>query len=107
MGEDAEIQTANAHELFDVLDADMSGQLTIVELVNGLMRLRGPITKSEMVAVRMKIRHITQEVRHIVSRVCPKTEDEERGAHQHVVAVDGLQNRLSRMSSKSAQASEG
>ena len=52
------IETATKSELFDVLDADMGGELTLSELRNGLMRLRGPITKSDIVAVRLEIYNI-------------------------------------------------
>jgi len=60
MFEQAYIDTATKHELFDVLDGDMNGYLTVAELVGGLMRLRGPVSKSDVVAVRLKVRNITR-----------------------------------------------
>mmetsp|Transcript_147356 Transcript_147356/g.410508 ORF Transcript_147356/g.410508 Transcript_147356/m.410508 type:complete len:796 (+) Transcript_147356:3-2390(+) len=56
--EDAEIDSANRHELFDVLDADMDGKLRMSELITGLMKLRGPVTKSDIVAMRLKVRYL-------------------------------------------------
>merc|ERR1712118_231337 len=50
------VETATKMELFDVLDADSGGELSIEELTGGLMRLRGPITKTDIVAVRLKVR---------------------------------------------------
>merc|ERR1712151_1032174 len=41
----AEVDTSNKDDLFDVLDADMSGELGLDELIEGLMRMRGPTTK--------------------------------------------------------------
>lgn len=58
--EQAEIETSNTSELFDVLDADMGGKLSMDELITGLMRLRGPVTKADIVAVRLKVRNLTK-----------------------------------------------
>merc|ERR1712232_212375 len=43
---EADIDIANKFELFDVLDVDMGGTLGLDEIVNGLMRLRGPPVKA-------------------------------------------------------------
>jgi len=51
-----EISTSNPRELFDVLDADMSGELEVDELVVGLMSLRGPTQKSHSVASLLYLR---------------------------------------------------
>ena len=53
---EAHIETATKSEVFDVLDSDMSGALTVQELTSGLMRLRGPITKTDVVATRLQVR---------------------------------------------------
>eukprot|EP00930_Biecheleria_cincta_P045278 TRINITY_DN3120_c0_g1_i1.p1 TRINITY_DN3120_c0_g1~~TRINITY_DN3120_c0_g1_i1.p1 ORF type:complete len:317 (-),score=44.31 TRINITY_DN3120_c0_g1_i1:11-940(-) len=55
---EAEIETEHGASLFDFLDADMGGWLTPLELFQGLMSLRGPICKPEMVGMRLKIRHV-------------------------------------------------
>eukprot|EP00928_Gymnodinium_smaydae_P085241 TRINITY_DN6860_c1_g1_i2.p1 TRINITY_DN6860_c1_g1~~TRINITY_DN6860_c1_g1_i2.p1 ORF type:complete len:183 (+),score=39.06 TRINITY_DN6860_c1_g1_i2:169-717(+) len=57
--EAADVETALKSELFDVLDVDMGGEVGFDEFVSGLMRLRGPITKSDIVAVRLKVRYMT------------------------------------------------
>merc|ERR1712176_709488 len=56
---EADIETSTRFDLFDALDADLSGELTFTEVVAGLMRLRGPISKSDLIAIRLKVRHIT------------------------------------------------
>eukprot|EP00931_Biecheleriopsis_adriatica_P100251 TRINITY_DN7541_c0_g1_i5.p1 TRINITY_DN7541_c0_g1~~TRINITY_DN7541_c0_g1_i5.p1 ORF type:complete len:712 (-),score=100.05 TRINITY_DN7541_c0_g1_i5:8-2074(-) len=56
----ASIETSNVAALFDVLDADLSGWLSVGEVYHGLMRLRGPICKSEIVGIRLRCRHMTQ-----------------------------------------------
>eukprot|EP00930_Biecheleria_cincta_P039939 TRINITY_DN27407_c0_g1_i1.p1 TRINITY_DN27407_c0_g1~~TRINITY_DN27407_c0_g1_i1.p1 ORF type:complete len:709 (+),score=124.50 TRINITY_DN27407_c0_g1_i1:35-2161(+) len=69
MLEGAEIDTSAKFELFDVLDVDDGGELSLDELIDGLMRLRGPITKSDVVAVRLKQNYTTRLVRELVERI--------------------------------------
>ncbi|CAE7462817.1 cac [Symbiodinium sp. CCMP2592] len=56
---DADIETANQSGIYEVLDADMSNSLSIEEVFVGLMRLRGPIAKSEIVGLILRLRHVT------------------------------------------------
>jgi len=39
--EDLDINVPNKHDLFDVLDANLSGRVSLEELVAGLLKLRG------------------------------------------------------------------
>jgi len=59
MLEDIDVETATKYELFDVLDINMDGTLSRHEVVDGLMRLRGVVTKTDIVAIRMKVQYIT------------------------------------------------
>lgn len=65
----ADIDIASKFELFDVLDADLSGSLTMNELVRGLMHLRGPISKAEIVSIRLKMRLNTQRLEVMMGAV--------------------------------------
>lgn len=65
--DEAEIETANKSDLFEVLDSDMGGQLSMRELTTGLMKLRGPVTKADIVAVRLKVRHLTTILENALS----------------------------------------
>merc|ERR1712228_463339 len=58
--EEVDIETSTKFELFDVLDVDDGGELGLDELIGGLMRLRGPISKSEIVAIRLKVQYMTK-----------------------------------------------
>eukprot|EP00928_Gymnodinium_smaydae_P011937 TRINITY_DN14365_c0_g1_i1.p1 TRINITY_DN14365_c0_g1~~TRINITY_DN14365_c0_g1_i1.p1 ORF type:complete len:576 (-),score=95.94 TRINITY_DN14365_c0_g1_i1:19-1746(-) len=58
--ETAGIESATKHEMFDVLDVNVNGTLGFDEIVDGMMRLRGDVTKSDIVAVRMKVRYMTK-----------------------------------------------
>jgi hypothetical protein len=69
------IEASTKMEMFDVLDVDMGGELTIDELSSGLMRLRGPVTKSDIVAIRLKIRHLiglTAMMTDVWQECCPQ-----------------------------------
>eukprot|EP00930_Biecheleria_cincta_P076612 TRINITY_DN63818_c0_g1_i1.p1 TRINITY_DN63818_c0_g1~~TRINITY_DN63818_c0_g1_i1.p1 ORF type:complete len:609 (+),score=113.64 TRINITY_DN63818_c0_g1_i1:66-1892(+) len=65
---DADIDLSAKFDLFDVLDADLSGELDFVELIEGLMRCRGPVSKNDVIAIRNKvgllIKMVTQMLRH-------------------------------------------
>lgn len=62
MLDDLEISCSNRYDLFDVIDADMSGELDIEELIDGLTRLRGPAEKKDAVAALLSCRVIQQTV---------------------------------------------
>eukprot|EP00930_Biecheleria_cincta_P093064 TRINITY_DN8320_c0_g1_i1.p1 TRINITY_DN8320_c0_g1~~TRINITY_DN8320_c0_g1_i1.p1 ORF type:complete len:577 (-),score=124.52 TRINITY_DN8320_c0_g1_i1:99-1829(-) len=56
--EDASIDMSCKGMLFDVLDADAGGELSTTELVTGLMRLRGPVTKLDVIGVSLKVSYL-------------------------------------------------
>merc|ERR1712137_291930 len=58
--EELDIDTATKFELFDMLDVDMGGELEFGELVDGLMHVRGPIAKIDIVATRLSVRYLTR-----------------------------------------------
>jgi hypothetical protein len=60
-----EINTSNKAELFDVLDSDGSGVLEFDEIIQGLMRMRGPPQKSDIISALLGVRHIVTEVGNI------------------------------------------
>merc|ERR1712087_282149 len=77
MLEEVDIETSTKFELFDVLDVDMGGELEIDELIGGLMSLRGPISKSDMMAVRLQMRHCTKVIERIWKVVGADAVDDE------------------------------
>merc|ERR1712190_107231 len=66
--EEVEVETSTKWELFDALDVDGGGELTVDELVSGLMRLRGPVSKNDIVATRLKLTYVTE----LVEDLCEK-----------------------------------
>mmetsp|Transcript_104169 Transcript_104169/g.247922 ORF Transcript_104169/g.247922 Transcript_104169/m.247922 type:complete len:181 (+) Transcript_104169:509-1051(+) len=60
------IETATKFDLFDVLDADLGGQFHFNELVEGLMQLRGPITKCDVISLRLMMSNLLRSVMRIL-----------------------------------------
>lgn len=58
-----DIETSSQDDLFDVLDADMSGELDFEELIMGLMSLRGPAEKKDIIGSLLCIRATQQYLR--------------------------------------------
>eukprot|EP00931_Biecheleriopsis_adriatica_P008727 TRINITY_DN10986_c0_g1_i2.p1 TRINITY_DN10986_c0_g1~~TRINITY_DN10986_c0_g1_i2.p1 ORF type:complete len:488 (-),score=94.47 TRINITY_DN10986_c0_g1_i2:24-1487(-) len=58
----ADVDISNKYDLFDILDADMGGLLELDEVVTGLMKLRGPVSKNDLVATRLQVRLLTQRL---------------------------------------------
>lgn len=56
--EDIEVDVSTKCDLFDALNVDCREGLSFDELVQGLMKLRGPITKLYVVATRLRVTHI-------------------------------------------------
>lgn len=67
--EDAEIDLSCKSDLFDVLDADMSGELEFEEMIDGLLKCRGPASKTDIIAIRLKARLMVRMMTAICSKL--------------------------------------
>lgn len=67
--EDAEIDLSCKSDLFDVLDADMSGELEFEEMIDGLLKCRGPASKTDIIAIRLKARLLVRMLTAICSKL--------------------------------------
>jgi len=66
----ADIDISHRHELFDTLDADAGGSLSPQELVTGLMLLRGPVTKADVIGISVKVRYMTEMMEATIRQSC-------------------------------------
>merc|ERR1719230_1020411 len=55
-----DIAPENQKDLFDTLDSDRGGSLDIHEIIDGISKLRGDARKSDIVAVLLSVRHVTE-----------------------------------------------
>eukprot|EP00928_Gymnodinium_smaydae_P024663 TRINITY_DN19893_c0_g3_i1.p1 TRINITY_DN19893_c0_g3~~TRINITY_DN19893_c0_g3_i1.p1 ORF type:complete len:737 (-),score=90.19 TRINITY_DN19893_c0_g3_i1:36-1925(-) len=60
-----DVAIPNRGKLFDVLDASGDGFLSIDELVDGIMRLRGPADKGDVVCASLMIRNLQETIKNI------------------------------------------
>lgn len=66
--DESEIDMSCKSDLFDVLDADLSGELEFEEMVDGLLKCRGPVSKTDIIAIRLKSSLIVR----MMNAVCDK-----------------------------------
>lgn len=80
MGKDAEIQSSLSaldidyedHDtLSDVLDPDQGGSIAVIELIEGIERLRGEPRRSDMVTLDLMLRSVQRVLTDIHMQVVP------------------------------------
>jgi len=70
--DESEIDVSMKFELFDVLDTDLSGELEFAEIVEGLMKCRGPVSKTDIIGMGLKVRHMTRLIQDVWEKVADK-----------------------------------
>lgn len=63
--EDLEISVTNHAKLFDIIDSNGSGLLDVGEIIEGLMKLRGPADKGDVVCAALMVRSVQRELRRL------------------------------------------
>lgn len=61
--DDAEIDISMKYELFELLDTEIRGNLTFTDLLDGLMKCRGPVSKVDIVSIRLQVKFLTSMVK--------------------------------------------
>lgn len=67
--EDIDVNVSDPLILFDTLDADGDGSLDVAELVKGIMRLRGPADKGDVVASLLTVRETHARLKQFEAKV--------------------------------------
>mmetsp|Transcript_102017 Transcript_102017/g.180980 ORF Transcript_102017/g.180980 Transcript_102017/m.180980 type:complete len:266 (-) Transcript_102017:21-818(-) len=67
--DDLEISSISRQQMFDILDADGNGFLSISEVVDGMMKLRGPADKGDIVATGLCVRQLQKQILKIEERI--------------------------------------
>lgn len=63
--DDAEIDISMKYELFEILDTEIRGNLTFTDLLDGLMKCRGPVSKVDIVSIRLQVKFLTSMVKDV------------------------------------------
>jgi len=61
--EDLEISISNKEKLFDIIDSNGNGSVDVSELIEGLMKLRGPADKGDAVSAALMVRQVQRDLR--------------------------------------------
>merc|ERR1719223_2542238 len=61
--EDLEISVTSSAKLFDILDSNGSGAVDVVELTEGLMSLRGPADKGDIISGSLLVKSTQKMVK--------------------------------------------
>jgi len=75
--DELEISVANHTSLFEALDCDLNGEVDGLELVHGLMALRGPTEKIDVITVLVAVKYMMAMMIKIEATVCPAPPKEE------------------------------
>jgi len=60
-----DISVTNGGKLFEILDSDGSGWVDIAEVAEGLVKLRGPVDKGDIVSTALMVRHLQRTLHEI------------------------------------------
>jgi len=63
--DDLEIDKADHRYLFDILDADNTGSLTLCEMIDGIRRLRGGPRRSDIITIDLMVREMQDGVHQV------------------------------------------
>jgi len=69
--DDLDVPPDRAH-LFDIIDADHSGSLELIELVQGLLKVRGEARKSDIIAALLAVHAVQDMLRELETQVLTK-----------------------------------
>jgi hypothetical protein len=67
--EDLEVHIGDKEKLFDIIDANGNGALDVNELIEGLMKLRGPADKGDAVSAALMARQMQRDLRKLEAQM--------------------------------------
>jgi len=63
--DDLEIHIADPEKLFEIIDSNGNGALDVNELIEGLMKLRGPADKGDAVSAALMVRQMQRDIHRL------------------------------------------
>lgn len=64
-----DVDSHDHRRLSDILDPDHSGTIGVLELIDGLNRLRGEPRRSDVVSIDLMVRSLQERVEEVLDRV--------------------------------------
>lgn len=89
--DDLDLAVADLADLFDVIDADGNGTVDVAELVAGLLKVRGPTVKSDMVASRLAVRSMQKSLQEFQIEALENQEKLRNSQELMLLALSELQ----------------
>lgn len=88
--EELEISSVSLQQLFDILDADNSGFLSINEVVAGVMKLRGPTDKGDIIGTGLWVRDVQKQLRKMDEWLLRRDKIMAKSVQKLADAIEGL-----------------
>jgi len=93
--EDLNVSVYEHGKLFDVLDADGDGELDVSEMVDGILRLRGPLEKGDVVSSALMLRSVQKHISLVDAKITENQQLMERMRTELVYSLRGLKGEAS------------
>merc|ERR1712039_268950 len=88
--EDLEISVSNHSKLFDIIDSNGSGSLDVGELIEGLMKLRGPADKGDIVCASLMVRSTQRHLRKLEADLYKRHSELEKSQDKMLKSLESI-----------------
>jgi len=92
---DLEVSVYERGKLFDILDANGDGKLGVTEMVEGLLRLRGPVDKADVVSSSLMLRCVREGISLVDAKITGHQQLMERMRTELANALGELKEQVS------------
>jgi len=92
--ENLEVSVYERGKLFDFLDADGDGELGVDEMVEGILRLRGPLEKGDVVSSSLILRYVQRDISLVDAKITEHQQLMERMRTELAYAVRELKGQV-------------
>merc|ERR1711920_1187242 len=100
--EDLEISVQNHNKLFDIIDSNGSGSLDIGELIEGLMKLRGPADKGDIVCASLMVRSTQRHLRKVEADMFSRFVALDRRQNEVLKSLSNIERKVSKEETQEA-----
>mmetsp|Transcript_47910 Transcript_47910/g.109005 ORF Transcript_47910/g.109005 Transcript_47910/m.109005 type:complete len:199 (-) Transcript_47910:102-698(-) len=95
--EDLEISVHNEFKLFDIIDSNGNGFLDVTELVEGLLKLRGPADKGDAVCAALMVRTTQRQLQRVETDIARRLKVVNEKCGKLLVALEQRERQMCRL----------